>query len=458
MRPRLRFPLITALLCLVLTPLGWSDYQAQVYEARDRVLPSLVHIQPVVQDFNTGEMRKLAQVGSGVIFHPDGYVVTNYHVAGNATRIICTLNDKEQVTAELVGGDPPTDLAVIKLNLDEYDGEISVAEFGRSADLQVGQQVLAMGSPLSLARSVTAGVISTRDRYFAADIRLPSGERTGRYNLWIQTDAAINPGNSGGPLVDLAGQVVGINSRAAFLANNVGFSIPVDIVRAVAEELIANGSVTRSWIGVQAQALQELESYFGASRDNGVLIASVDPGSPAATSMLRAGDIITAIDGIPVSARYVEELPAFYNLIASHAPGAEMSLSVLRDSATFAVSVVPRALGDLLGDDFEVARWEFTVKGITHQMQIENQLPDSNGVMVIGVKPVGAADQAGIRRGDVVRAVNREPVAALVDFADRYTQLADVGGDRVFITLWRAGATRYAVIKLDDLGELGVTE
>ena len=204
--------------------------QEQLYAARDKVMPALVHIQPVVKDYQTGELKKQAVVGSGIVFHPDGYVLTNYHVAGKALRIICTLSNKEQIPAEFVGGDPATDIAVLKLDLTDFHGTIQPAELGNSDSIQVGQQVLAMGSPLSLARSVSAGVISTKDRYFSSDYRLPSGEKTGRYNLWIQTDAAINPGNSGGPLVDMDGRVIGINSRATFLANNLGFAITADIV------------------------------------------------------------------------------------------------------------------------------------------------------------------------------------------------------------------------------------
>ena len=232
-----------------------TDLQERIYYARDRVLPALVHIQPVIRNYDTGELEKQAVIGSGVIFHKDGYVVTNYHVAGKAVRIICTLYDKEQVPAEFVGGDPMTDLSVIKLDLSKYDKPLQPAEFGDSDSIHVGQYVLAMGSPLSLSRSVSAGVISTRDRYFDDDVRLPTGEQTGKYNLWIQTDAAINQGNSGGPLVDLDGRVVGINSRATLFANNIGFAIPVNVVKEVTAAILDHGAVERSWIGVHAQAL-----------------------------------------------------------------------------------------------------------------------------------------------------------------------------------------------------------
>lgn len=423
--------------------------QDDVYKARDKVLPALVHIQPVVKDFNTGELKKQSVVGSGVIFHPDGYVVTNFHVAGKSERIVCTLDDKEQVTAELIGGDPSTDLAVIRLDLSSYKGKLTVAEFGSSDSIQVGQQVMALGSPLSLARSVSIGVISTKDRFFAGDMRLPTGEKTGRYNLWIQTDAAINPGNSGGPLVDMRGKIIGINSRAAFLANNIGFAIPSNVVLQVTRAIMADGSVRRSWIGVEAQALQELESFFGTDGLSGVLVSSVDPESPAEAAGIGAGDIILAIAGQPVSARYVEELPAFYSAIAAHTAGIPIPLRVRRGEGEQELSVTPRHLGELLGDDFEATEWDCTVKGITQQMRIENQLKDSLGVMVTGVKSLGLADLAGMRRGDVIVDVAGTPVRTLAEFQAVYEQFKDSTDARLLCQLKRGNALRFAAINME---------
>lgn len=434
---------------------GVLTSQSEIYKARDRVLPALVHIQPVVKDFNTGELKKQSVIGSGVIFHPDGYVVTNYHVAGKSDRIICTLNDKEQVTATYIGGDPSTDLAVIKLDLSKYTGKIITATFGNSDSVQVGQQVMALGSPLSLARSVSVGVISTKDRYFSADMRLPSGEKTGRYNLWIQTDAAINPGNSGGPLVDMTGRVIGINSRAAFLANNVGFAIPVNTVKKVTQAILKDGEVFRSWIGAECQALQELESFFGTDKNVGVLVASVDPESPA-DGILQAGDVILAIDTVAVSARYVEDLPPFYNRIASHPAGIPMQIKVRRMDEEMLLTVVPKQMGDLLGDDFEAEDWDCTVKGITQQMRIENQLKDSAGVMVTGVKGVGITDQAGIRRGDVIVQIAKEPVHTLADFTTQYNALKEQKPAKLLVTIRRGQATRLAVLNFEKTRQTGM--
>lgn len=445
------FLLLTFL--FVATPVsfaGISPGQAAIFEARDKVLPALVHIQPVIKDYHTGELKKQSVVGSGVIFHADGYVVTNYHVAGNSERIICTLGDREQVPAEYVGGDPSTDLAVIKLDLSNHKGTISVADFGYSDSIEVGQLVLAMGSPLSLSRSVSFGVISTKDRYFSDAIRLPSGEPTGRYNLWIQTDAAINPGNSGGPLVDFSGRVIGINSRASFGANNIGFAIPINIVRRVTSEILDHGKVVRSWIGVHCQALQELEDFFGAEGNSGVLVASVDDGSPAEVGFLRAGDIILAIDDQPVSARFVEELPLFYSTIAKYPPGTDISLTVLRDEEEYTFQIRTRELGDLQGEDFEVKEWGFAVKAITRSMKIENQLTDTSGVFVTGVKRLGVGDDSGIRRGDIIASINRQPVGNLADFVGLYNTFVARGEQKVLVSIKRGGAVRLAVLSMSS--------
>ena len=435
-----------------------QSMQDEIYEARNKVMPALVHIQPVIKNYRTGELEKQAVVGSGFIFHEDGYVITNYHVAGKAERIICTLHNKEQVTAVYIGGDPMTDLAVIKLDLSEYNGNIPVAQFGNSDSVMVGQYVLAMGSPLSLSRSVSAGVISTKDRYFNTEVRLPSGEQTGRYNLWIQTDAAINPGNSGGPLVNLEGQVIGVNSRATLYANNIGFAIPINVVKHVSDDILSGGKVTRSWIGLHCQALQELESYFGTSRNSGVLISSIDPSSPAENSFLKAGDVILEVNGNPVSARFVEELPIFYNLIATQLPGTELALKVLREEQEFNFQVTTKELGELQGEIFECKDWGFTVKAITRQMQLDNSLDDSLGVYVEGVKRTGNRSGRPLLRGDVISKINNDNIINLTDFTEIYNNLTQEGQDKILLTLKRSGSTRFVVIKSEKNGEVNPHE
>jgi len=423
--------------------------QNEIFGARNKVMPALVHIQPVVTDFRTGKMVKQSVVGSGVIFHADGYVVTNYHVAGKADRIICTLGDKEQVKAELVGGDPSTDVAIIKLDMSEYNGKLNVAEFGNSDALQVGQYVLAMGSPLALSRSVSCGVISTTDRYFPGETRLPSGERTGIYNNWIQTDAAINPGNSGGPLVDLDGKVIGINSRATMFANNIGFAIPVNIVKEVVDQILANGKVFRSWIGVRCQALQDLEGWFGTDRDKGVLVASVATRSPAEIAGLEAGDIILEINNDPVSARFEEQLPNFYKKIADYPIGSDIQMLVQRGEENISINVLTHELGEIMGEDLDCKDWGFTVKAITTQMAVENQLDDTLGVFVAGVKRVGSGADGNLGGGDIIREINEIVIDDFQEFYNKYIELTDSKADRVLLTIESSGNTRYVLLKVD---------
>ena len=426
---------------------GQSEYQEQIYHARDQVLPALIHIQPVIIDYMTGREKKHPVVGSGVIISADGYAVTNYHVAGKAERIICTLSDREQVPAKLVGGDPATDIAVIKLDLSDYKGKIIPAMLGNSDSLQVGQAVLAMGSPLALSRSVSMGVISMVNRFFPGDIRLPSGEKTGQYNNWLQTDAAINPGNSGGPLVDLDGEVIGINTRGVFFAENIGFSIPINVVKEITQTLIKYGRVDRSWIGVHAQPLQDMESFFGADANRGVLIASVDPGSPAEEAGLAAGDIILKYDGHDVSARFEEEIPAFYQMVASSPVNQKVDLTILARGKEEHRTVTPRLMGDLEGRDFDFERWGFTAKSITTQMALDYRLTDTVGVFVTQARMPGPAFTADLQGGDIIKKVDKQPVDDLDQLMQIYQAMEDE--NKILLTVHRQGNIRFVLIKCD---------
>lgn len=447
---------VGVILLMNLPALAQSEYQRQIYQARDRVLPALIHIQPVVIDYLTGREKKQPVIGSGIIISTDGFAVTNYHVAGKAERIICTLHDHAQVPAKLIGGDPATDLAVIKLDLTEYKGKITPAVLGNSDKLQVGQAVLAMGSPLALSRSVSMGVISTVNRFFPGDIRLPSGEKTGQYNTWLQTDAAINPGNSGGPLVNLDGEVVGINTRGVFFAENIGFSIPINIVKQVSQTLIKSGRVERGWIGVQAQALQDLESFFGADTNRGVLIASIDPGSPAEEAGLTAGDIILTFNGKDVSARFEEELPAFYQTAASAPIDQKVDIVVLSGGKKEHRTVIPRRLGDLEGRDFDFEKWGFTAKSITTQMAIDNQLSDTIGVFVTQAKMPGPAFTGDLRRGDIITKVNNHPVENLDQLKQVYETFA--AEKKILLIINRHEDLRFVLLKLDGEEKEGTNE
>ena len=430
------------------TGVAGAELQREIYAARDRVLPALVNVQPVVRDYSSGTKEKQRVTGSGVVIRSEGYVVTNYHVAGESEHVVCTLWNKERVRADLIGGDPLTDLAVLKLDYKEYKGQQPpAAEFGDSDALQTGQMVMALGSPFALSRSLSFGCISTTDRYLSAEFRLPTGERTGIFNTWIQTDAAINPGNSGGPLVDLSGRVIGINSRAFLMANTLGFSIPANVVKEVVGAIIDKGRVERSWIGVEVQPLQELEDFFDA-HTGGVLVSDIEPDSPAATAGLRAGDLIVRIDGRETSARFYEEIPTFYKRIADIAVGHEVRVDYRRGGAVQSVSLTTQEYGRSSGADFEAKEWGFAVRGITKQMTLELRLTDAKGVLVSGVKGGSPAEEAGLSGQDIVRLVDDTEVTSLDDFRRVYADRLEAPKARVMLKVTRRDTSRYVLLKL----------
>jgi serine protease Do len=408
-----------------------------------------VNVQPVVRDFSSGQKEKQRVTGSGVLIRADGYVVTNYHVAGQSETVMCTLWNKERVAARLVGGDPLTDLAVLQLDLKGYKGEKpSPAVFGDSDGLTTGEMVMALGSPFALSRSLSFGVVSTTDRYLPSDFRLPSGEKTGFFNTWIQTDAAINPGNSGGPLVNLRGEVVGINSRAFVLANNLGFSIPARVVTQVVEQIIAHGRIERSWIGAEVQPLQELEDVFAGDRGRGVLVSDVEPDSPAAAAGIRPGDLIVAVDGAPVSARFYEEVPAFYKRVADLPAGQRVGIDFVRDGSLLSVQLTTQEYGRPSGVDFEVKEWGFAVRSITKQMALDRRLDDQRGVLISGVRSGGPAEAAGLLPNDVVRFIDRESVEGLDGFRALYDRRVVEKQSRVMLHVDRRDSTRFVLLKL----------
>ena len=451
MQPTKRAALLLApLLLLLLLPANTEarnrELQQAMYDVQERALSALVNIQPITESYTRGERRKQSSIGSGFLIDDQGHIVTNYHVAGQAKQLMVTLSNKERLEADLVGEDPLTDLAVIKIPAEkvaEYD--LQPLSFGSSSDLQVGEFVMAFGSPLALARTMTFGIVSNTERYLPEGMSLPSGERTGEFNTWIQTDAAINPGNSGGPLIDLDGRVVGVNARGAVFADNIGFAIPADTAQRVVADLVSVGEVRRSYAGIQFQALKDWEALFGLEVPRGVLIASIEPGSPAAASGLVAGDIITKLGPWEGTARFEEELPAVYQLIADLPIGADVSVEAIRrggdETVSFTLTTVET--GRLQGDRFEATTWGFTVKGITDQMVFDFELPTAEGVLVEGVRTGGPAHRGQLSRGLIITSIENEPIADLDAFKARYEELT--AGDPVDVLLttqrWEAFAT-----------------
>jgi serine protease Do len=382
----------------------------------NQLLDAVVRIDVREIAFEAGTRRYTASIGSGVILSADGIVLTNAHVASpKAIELNITLSNLERVSAKLVGWDHWTDLAVLRIDMAEVKRrgfKLSHAQFGDSDALFPGQEVYAVGTPHGLTRTVTRGIVSNKNRHFE-DNRGIGGYETGTFNTWLQTDAAINPGNSGGPLVTGDGKVIGISSRGYMGANNLGFAIPSATARDVMERLVRDGAIVRSYVGIVPRALQDLENFYALESNTGLLIDSVDPGSPAAKSGIRGGDIVLTIDGVKMDGRFPEQLPPIQNLIASYPVGATVKLAVKRGNETKVHSIVTEKLESRVGEEWAFERWGMSVRKVSRAFARENQLDDTTGVIVIGVQPGFPADTAGLSRGDIITKINQEPVASL---------------------------------------------
>jgi serine protease Do len=360
-----------------------------------------------------GQQRSL---GSGFIISEDGYIITNNHVIGDAEKITVRLSDKEEYEAKVIGTDDKTDLALIKIDAKH---PLPMVPLGTSADLQVGDWVMAIGNPFGLEQTVTAGIVSAKGRVIGA----------GPYDDFIQTDASINPGNSGGPLLNLKGEVVGINSAIFSQGGGnigIGFAIPIDLAKSIVTQLRDTGKVTRGWLGVAIQSVTpELAKSFGLQEPKGALIAEVTADGPADKAGLERGDIITAFKGISINDSH--ELPA---LVASSPVGEEAKVTVLRSGKekTFTVK-----LGELTDEQTKVARsgqrggsWGLTVADPSAEVLRRFQLErDQKGAVVTEVEPGSPAELAGIQPGDVIEEVNRRPITSVDDFNKALAEAKD---------------------------------
>jgi serine protease Do len=403
-----------------------EDMRRMISAARDRVFPALVNIQVVTVDYENGKEQKGSAVGSGTIMSPDGYVVTNQHVTSDGRKFRCTLTDKREAGATLVGEDPLTDLAVLKLKLEDLgpDPRVPCAAFGDSAELEVGDYVMAMGSPFSLSRSVTLGIVSNPDRVFAGqdgadeaeEMELDYGQRTGLFTNWIQHDAAINPGNSGGPLVNLKGEVVGVNELGG---DQLGFAIPSNLARTVVDALIQHGEVPRSDIGVSLKAIQR------TGLTAGVLVNSVDAVGPAGKAGLRAGDVIVQLDGQPVTVRFVEQLPPLMKHIAELPIGAQLRVTYQRDGQTRDATIVTEKFAKDVGDQAAFRAWGLTAMQITDKVARDDRLDSTAGALVTSIRSGGPAATAEppLPWGAVIRAVDGQPVNDLAGFIALYREI-----------------------------------
>jgi serine protease Do len=378
--------------------------------------------------------RTVRSMGSGFIINPAGYIVTNNHVVEGASDIRVKIDDGRELTAKLVGRDPKTDLALLKV---EATG-LPVIPLGDSAQLQVGEQVMAIGNPFGLERTVTTGIVSATGRVIGQ----------GPYDDFIQTDASINPGNSGGPLINARGQAVGINAAIFSQTGGsvgIGFAIPINQAKSVVTQLVASGKVTRGWLGVTIQPLTaELAKGFNVTEGTGVLVANVQDKSPAARAGIKAGDVITQFGGQKISSS--GDLP---KLVAATAVGRQVPVTVVREGKTVALDVTIARM-DEPGEP-AVAQAEeskgplgLTVETVTPSVAKELKLSEPRGVLVRDVRSGSPAENAGIKAGDVITEVNHQAVA---DAAQMKRVLEKhPSGTPVVVMIQRDGTSLYVAL------------
>ncbi len=390
--------------------------------------------------FQIPRERREASLGSGVIVSSDGYIVTNNHVIAKADQIKVLLVDKREFTGKVVGTDPKSDIAVVKIEAKN----LPTLPWGDSDRLEVGEYVLAIGNPFGLNQTVTMGIVSAVGR---ANVGIAD------YEDFIQTDAAINPGNSGGALINARGELVGINT-AIFTRSGgymgIGFAVPSNMARTVMESLIKHGKVIRGWLGVSIQPLSDdLAKQFGLKEPKGALVGEVFPDSPAAEAGLKTGDVIVGYNG-----KEIDSPNLLRNLVAQTPVGSRVKVEIVRDgqrrSLTVKIGEQPKEnaeageQGAPGGEENALAGLE--VRDLTADIARQLGLPPgSPGVVVTGVDPDSAAAAAGIEEGDVIVEVNRQRVRHVRDFRSIVSKLGK--NDRVLLLIQRRGSKLFVLIK-----------
>jgi serine protease Do len=380
-------------------------------------------------------------LGSGVMVRPDGYLLTNAHVVEGATDIRVATADRREFKAQLVGSDPQTDIAVLKI---EGSGFPTIP-FGDSSRIEVGDIVLAIGNPFGIGQTVTMGIVGAVGR---------SGLNIEAYEDFIQTDAAINPGNSGGALINTKGELIGINTAILSRSGGnqgIGFAVPVNMARNVMEQIIKSGKVVRGYMGAGIQDVTpDLAKGFGLKQTAGVAITQVEPNSPAEKAGLRAGDVVTALNGQPVNSANELRLR-----VSQTPPGTTVKLKVVREDGS--ESELPVTLAQLpsRGESGSPAQSSrrgrggalegVEVEDLTPRVARQLGLPrDVTGVVVVDVDPASPAAAAGLRSGDVIQRVNRQPVESVADF-NRLVRQAE--GKPVLLLVNRGGRTAFIVVE-----------
>jgi serine protease Do len=380
-------------------------------------------------------------LGSGFIISNDGYVITNHHVVKGADEIIIKLSDRRELIAELVGSDPRSDIALLKLDAKN----LPTVKIGNSDKVKVGQWVLAIGSPFGFDASVTAGIVSAKGRSLPSENYVP----------FIQTDVAINPGNSGGPLFDLDGNVIGINSQIYTRSGGfmgLSFAIPMEVAMDVVDQLKTHGFVSRGWLGVYIQEVtRELAESFGMEKPTGALVAKILPGSPAEGTEIEVGDIILSFDGKEISNS--ASLPP---LVGGTRVGEVVKLKVMRNGKTKTLKLKIGQLPDknqlMAGAAPESEeKAEDTVLGLTLRALTEEELKtmelDNGGLLVLDVQ-TGSAKSAGIHQGDVIQIINGESVESVDDFKKQVESLP--AGKFVSLLVQRSHGPEFLAMRIPE--------
>jgi serine protease Do len=371
-------------------------------------------------------------LGSGFIIDKDGSILTNNHVVDNASKIVVKLADEREFEAKVIGKDAKTDVAVIKINTKE---SLPVAPLGDSDRLDVGEWVMAIGNPFGLDNTVTSGIVSAKGRHIG-----------GAYDNFIQTDASINPGNSGGPLINLRGEVVGINSAIYSRSGGnigIGFAIPINLVKELLPQLKGKGKVTRGYLGVLIQKVTpEIAESLGMDKPKGALVADVTKGGPAEGAGIKVGDVIIEFDGKEI--KESNDLPI---VVARTPVDKKVGLKVLRDKKEITLNVGVGEMKDeeLVASSAEKGELGLTVQQVTREIAESLGLERAEGVVISAVEPGSAADEAGLRRGDVILEVDRKPVRKIAEYRKAVGEVKK--GKGVLFLVRRGESTLFLALK-----------
>lgn len=436
-----RFVLLTgvALLCVTIGDAAaqeagkssvFDSLQQAVIDASEKVKPAVAHIEA----FQRHQQKRRKVIGSGILINKDGIILTNSHVVQNAEKItVMVPGNKHKYEAKVIGADRQTDLAVLKIEPDDAIVNMEFPVLGDSDAIKVGQWVIAIGNPFGLDGTVSLGIISAKGRNL----------RMGNMSQFIQTDAMIDPGSSGGPLINLDGEVIGINTLAQ--GRGIGFTIPIKQAEVIMNGFLKEGRIKRSWLGVTLQPLsRELAEHFGIPDQGGVIINRAVSGSPAEKAGIKPGDILISFNGRGVEAENEEELKNFIRMVSEAENDTKVKIGIIRSNKR--LFVYPRLVAQpkMDADDSET-EYGFNIKEITHRIFIRKMLDSKEGVYVSFVDRGSPSFEAGLAVGDIITRFGDTEIKGMEDFEKADKEMKNA--DRFLIKYMRGRDIRFALIK-----------